>query len=378
MTLPRVGRYISTVVSVLGLGIFWLIICAGFFLEFGMNQTTAVLTYALLMLWIIGGAAWVSRRWMQAGDDASLDYVNLGIQRCVLALFMVKYGLPKIYGNFFDYQLFAVDSPLGAVSEFELAWYLYGLNPWQELLAGVLEFVPGLMLLHRRTYYLGAVLLLPVVGQVFLLNLFFTIGGLTLPIASVLLACNIAILWSEKTKIMAFIDSLNVSPNIHLSTAASISVRIGRWTVIALAVTFIGAQTFGEFHRTDTQNTYDALVGAYTLERLTQNGTAHDPGRDHRFYKDLYIERQSRWNILRRFDDQTDAFILQLSEDNGFSLLINANGIGDRPDRIVNETAFSGHYRLKDGVLTLTGTQGDDQLEMRFVQRGPEPKTWFW
>ena len=71
---------------------------------------------------------------------------------------MVKYGVPKLFGHFFDYQLSALDTPMGSVSDFELAWYFYGLNPWHELFAGIMEFVPGLLLFHRRTYYLGALL----------------------------------------------------------------------------------------------------------------------------------------------------------------------------------------------------------------------------
>ena len=46
-----------------------------------------------------------------------------------------------------------------------------------ELFAGIMEFVPGLLLFHRRTYYLGAPFI-PVVGQVFILNLFSISGDL--------------------------------------------------------------------------------------------------------------------------------------------------------------------------------------------------------
>ena len=216
---------------------------------------------------------------MIRGQDCVVDYINVGIQRCVLAIFMVKYGLPKIYGNFFDYQLYAMDSPLVAASDFQLAWYLYGLNPWQELFAGIMECIPGLMLLHRRTYYLGAVLLLPVVGHVFVLNLFFSIGGLTFPIASVLLLCNVAILWSQKPRIVSFIRSLDFSRTVHLTPNSSRVAMIGRCSVWTLLVAFIGLQTHGEFARSDERRTYDSLVGAYTLDAMSKNGEAFAPSR---------------------------------------------------------------------------------------------------
>ena len=82
---------------------------------------------------------------------------------------------------------------------------------WQELFAGVMELVPGLLLLNRRTYFIGALILLPVTGQVFILNFFFKIGGITFPAAVILLACNLYIVYSEKEKIVQFFRSLDFS-----------------------------------------------------------------------------------------------------------------------------------------------------------------------
>ena len=56
MEFTRWERGILTVISVLGLGVFWLILCAGFFVEFGLPQGVAVLLFALIMLATIGVA----------------------------------------------------------------------------------------------------------------------------------------------------------------------------------------------------------------------------------------------------------------------------------------------------------------------------------
>ena len=55
-----------------------------------------------------------------------LDALNLGVQRYVLGVMMVIYGLPKVVGGFFDYELFALDMPMSEASEFQLSWYFYG------------------------------------------------------------------------------------------------------------------------------------------------------------------------------------------------------------------------------------------------------------
>src|SRR3954471_2127080 len=47
-------------------------------------------------------------RLRKRGKAAEMDYLNTGIQRYILGLFMVFYGVPKLFGSFFDYQLFAL------------------------------------------------------------------------------------------------------------------------------------------------------------------------------------------------------------------------------------------------------------------------------
>ena len=94
----------------------------------------------------------VLRTYRRNNSVNEIDYLNSGTQRYLLALFMIFYGLPKIFGTFFDYQLFALDSKLIDVSDFELAWYYFGKNRWQELFAGFMELIPAFLLLNRRTY----------------------------------------------------------------------------------------------------------------------------------------------------------------------------------------------------------------------------------
>ena len=377
---PAFGRLrtAASIVSLLGLMIVVLIVCAGLFLE-GHSEATIIGVLLVLFVLMTGTFVALIRGLKKAGDFATIDYLNLGIQRYVLALFMVQYGMPKVLGRFFDYQLFALDTPMGSVSDFELAWYFYGLNPWQELFAGLMELVPGLMLLHRRTYYLGAVILLPVVGQVLLLNFFMNIGVLTLPFAVVLLGCNLAILVSEKDKIVAFIASLDFSWTHELSARLKIGVALGRWLSIALCAFFIlnpVRQLISPHLNAQRSN---ELVGVYTLESMQKAGKAFDPGTDERYYKDLYFERQSRFHMLRRLNNKTDAFQWRfVDETDGFTLKINAGGAGDRPDVIVEENALEGRYQLQGDRLLLTGTQNGESVEFIYRRRAPKPKSWFW
>lgn len=375
MTLTKRDQYLGAVISLSVIGLFLLYLTFSFA---GFSDQAFMIFLAPLLLSVVG-FIFIVRKYRMENKPEMIDYLNVGIQRHLLGLFMIFYGLPKLFGGFFDYQLFALDTKLGDVSEFELAWYFYGKNRWQELFSGIMEFVPGVMMFSRRTYYLGAITLLPVTAQVFILNFFFQIGGVTFPAACVLLACNLYILYSEKEKIIQFIRSLNFSRTVTLTGTSRVLVKISKWTIIFLAVAFVGIRVKGILFKSEYQEKYQSLVGMYTLEKIKKNNSDFTPANDSLYYKDLYIEKQSRWNILRRFNNETDAFILNLNTANdSIFLYINKGGIGDDADIIDHETMLKGTYTLNNDLLTIHGIQLNDTLQLTYKRQGLKPKQWFW
>lgn len=321
----------------------------------------------------------VLRKYRKENKAVEIDYLNIGTQRYILGLFMILYGIPKLLGVFFDYQLFALDSKLIDVSEFELAWYYFGKNRWQEVFAGIMEFIPGLLLFHRRTYYIAAIILLPVTAQVFFLNLFFKIGGVTFPAATILLACNCYIIYSQKEKIIQFFKSLDFSPNISLSAKTSVFIKVGRWVSLTLVALLLFFNVKPVLFRSNYNIKYTKLIGVYTLETMTKNKTSYTPTNDSIFYKDLYIEKQSRWNILRRYNNKTDAFIMDINTNNdSIEIYINKGGMGDDADIIDSLTVLRGTYKLEKDLLSISGVQLKDTLQLNYRKRNIKPKEWFW
>lgn len=348
---------------------------------FGLEDETAILiTMGIVFLLSVVLCLLVVRKYRKSNNPGMIDYLNVGTQRYILALFMILYGIDKLLGNFFDYQLFALDSKLADVSEFQLTWFFYGKNIWQELFAGIMEFVPGIFLFGRRTYYIAALILLPVTAQVFLLNFFFKIGGITFPAATVLLCCNLYIIYSQKQKIMLFFRSLNFNITEPLTGTTKRLIRVLKRIALILAALIIFAKVKPALFETPLQKKYQELVGVYTLKEMKKNGSAYKPVNDSVYYKDLYIEKQSRWNILRRFNGETDAFILRMNpKSDSVDLYINNGGIGDDPDIIDTSTTLKGIYKLQGKYLTLKGIQSKDTLELVYEKQDRiQPKKWFW
>lgn len=346
----------------------------------GFDEELALLvSFIVILAGSFSLCYFITKHLRKQNKSSEIDYLNLGTQRYILGLFMIFYGVPKLFGTFFDYQLFALDSKLNDVSEFELAWYYFGKNKWQELFAGIMEFVPGILLLSRRTYYAAAFILIPVTAQVFILNLFFKIGGVTFPAASILFASNAYIIYSQKEKIKQFIQSLHFNPSVALSPRALLLIKAGKWTISILAILILFMNVKRSLFKTDFQTKYSSLVGAFTLEKMKKNYNDYYPSNDSTYYKDLYIEKQSRWNILRRFNNKTEAFIMELNPKNdSLKLYVNKGGIGDSKDLPDTASVLKGRYDLRDGKLIITGIQQSDTLELHYKKRHLQPKSWFW
>ncbi len=364
---------------------FWAIALLLVYLSLSMlgldDEATMLAAIGTVLLCSFGLCMLVLRKYRKEHNAAMIDYLNIGTQRYILAILMVLYGIDKILGNFFDYQLFALDSKLADVSEFQLTWFYYGKNRWQELFTGIMEFVPGLLLLRKRTYYVAAIILLPVTAQVFLLNTFFKIGGITFPAALILLSCNLYIVYSQKEKIVLFFKSLNfdlIAQPLTGKTKTVVNILKGIGLFLVFMVIFIKVKP--ALFTSPYQKTYQRLVGVYTLKEMKRNGMAYSPAGNNTYYKDLYIEKQARWNMLRRFDDNTEAFIVRLNTNNdSIALYINKGGMGDNPDIIDSATALKGTYKLEGDHLTINAVQTNDTLQLVYEkQKQLKAKAWFW
>lgn len=378
MTLNKKEQNAGAIISLLAIALL-LVYIALSVLGF-QNEITLLITIGIILLFSTCLCLLVLRKYRKEKKPFMIDYLNIGTQRYILAILMIFYGVDKLLGNFFDYQLFALDTKLMDVSEFQLAWFFYGKNHWQELFTGIMEFVPGLFLFNRRSYYVASIILLPVTAQVFLLNFFFKIGGITFPVSAILLACNLYLIYSQKEKIILFFKSLNFNIVTKITGKTKTLIKILKGLGIALACMIIFIKVEPVLFKSSYQKMYQGLVGVYTLKEMKKNNIEYKPANDSLYYKDLYIEKQDRWNILRKFDNGTEAFILNINTHNdSLTLYINKGGVGDAPNIIDSATALKGIYKSDEKYLIIKGIQLKDTLDLIYEkQEKIKPKKWFW
>jgi len=130
----------------------------------------------------------------------------LGLCRYGLGLTMIPYAVSKLLQlQFVVLPLHAWQLPLEQLSGPILAWAFLGHSGWFQVLLGVLELVPAILLLFRRTTLLGAMLLLPLTLNVLLVNEAFTLWPETRLTAQVLLLLNVGLLVLEWPNIKAIL-----------------------------------------------------------------------------------------------------------------------------------------------------------------------------
>lgn len=97
------------------------------------------------------------------------------------------YGFAKLNGSQFTILDSELDKPMGEVSGFWLTWYYFGYSTAYGTLIALGQIVGGILLTFRRTALLGALVLLPIVANIILINIFYGVGAGVVVIALLLL-----------------------------------------------------------------------------------------------------------------------------------------------------------------------------------------------
>lgn len=116
---------------------------------------------------------------------------GLRVARWLAAVLMITYGFAKLTGSQFTVLDSELSKPMGEVSGFWLTWYYFGSSTIYGTVIALVEIGGGLLLVWPRTALIGALVLLPVVGNIILMDILFGIGAL--PASVTVLICLLII-----------------------------------------------------------------------------------------------------------------------------------------------------------------------------------------
>lgn len=214
---------------------------------------------------------WTWHRREQANSSNSpLQHAWLqGIIRYWLALSMATYGFAKLLKTQFQTPDFLLDTPVSSLSGMSLTWYYYGYSYPLAVIIGLLQIGGSSLLLYRRTTLLGVLILLPVMVNIVLINLFYKIavGAFFNSIVYSLALLFFLFLNRQRLKVILF-DLVDQLPDIASNRRwAKHSLR-----VLPIAIAFISLKLLIDAHPEE-----QVLKGSWKVEKLVRNGQTQSP-----------------------------------------------------------------------------------------------------
>jgi hypothetical protein len=152
------------------------------------------------------------------------------------AFILLIYGFAKINGAQFTILDSELDKPMGHVTGFWLTWYYFGFSQVYGTFIALVEIVGAMLLTFRRTAFLGACILAPLMANIVLIDVFYGVeAGATL-VAFLLLVAMLVIIAPETPKLVALFWSPKSSTSN--STALALSRWTARVTMLAIAIPY--------------------------------------------------------------------------------------------------------------------------------------------
>lgn len=263
--------------------------------------------------------------------------------RYFVALFMLLYGFAKLNGAQFTILDSELDRPMGQVPGFWLTWYYFGYSSGYGTMIALAEIGGGLLLLSRRTTLLGALVLLPVLANIILVDIFFRIDGGAFLVA---VAMMIALLVILKPHAAELWQTVYARPARAAAERPLSRGRTAGWAVLCVAM--VAGMAGWTYYVANYNNVLPTpLDGAWRVVDRPPALAADVPST-------IYFERTRAWMAVFRYPDReaTHHFEVDTARQ---SVAIWRDWLSKGPQ------LFDGTYALQGDRLRLTG---------RFAGRG--------
>lgn len=206
----------------------------------------------------------------------------LAIARYVIGIGMLPYAINKIVRVQLVLRPNIWQKTLEYLSGKELTWAFLGHSAWFGILLGFLELIPALLLLFRRTSLLGAILMLPITLNVFLINYALQLWHGSKQVATLFLILNCLIFLFEWKRIQAIVSVIIGKAGRYKLNGLEILINLAIVSVISLGIL---RQSFAYIRKSDmlTGDWFNQHPAEWTLQKEQLNDSILKP-RDLRIY----------------------------------------------------------------------------------------------
>jgi hypothetical protein len=225
---------------------------------------------------------------------------------------MLKYGFDKVFkAQFYLPEPNLLFTPLGKLDKDILYWSTMGSSYSYNIFMGLMEVIPALLLLFKKTRILGLFILSGVLINVVFVNFSFDISVKLF--SSFLLFINLLLLAPSIKKIIQFFVLNKLTALPYLAGSEIIASQTIRLSIKGFAILFIFMETLlptvqsGNYN--DDTVPRNPLHGAYEISKSESKGLPENFN-----IKRFFIHRQNYF-IFQHEDDSMEDFSLEIKQN---------------------------------------------------------------
>ncbi len=119
--------------------------------------------------------------------------------RYACSWFLYFYGISKLTGHQLVVPAWVAQKPIGSLDGMTLTWYYFGYSHAYKYILGLIQLVAASLLLFRKTALLAAVIMLPIMVNIVLINIFYRITAGAESLAFLICGAMFFFLWHERS-----------------------------------------------------------------------------------------------------------------------------------------------------------------------------------
>ncbi len=280
--------------------------------EISSDSTTIYLLFLVLFLIAISLNLFLQFSSFWKNNQRKIFNILQLILVYYLALIMLKYGFDKIFkAQFYLPEPNTLFTPLGMLDKDILYWSTIGSSHSYSVFIGLLEVIPAMMLLFKKTRILGLFILSGVLLNVLFVNLGFDISVKLF--SSFLLFITLILLAPSLKNILQFFV-MNKSISLSYFTGENfIHPKVIRFSIKGIIVLFIFSESLFPYIQSGNYNDDIAprisMHGAYEITKTQSDGILENLN-----IKRFFIHRQGYFIFQYEGDSMKD-FHLEIQQN---------------------------------------------------------------